>query len=429
MFGPGSLIFGSNTPNPSGGAGITLTTLGTSGVSTLVAGVLNIPNYTFTPTVVSASEGIFLNGTDVEWGTGLGGSGVPFSFPHLVDMANFAMHFRTGNPFFVYEALPFNAAGMSQDLYRAEFTGFGPAMPYQARMVATPTAGGVFDLQYFQGFNIDSAFSGAQPSWTDRWEYAFQGSFYERHIQWESADHSRVNRLFSITFQDHGGVGDAATVFIENTLAVNRLNGGSTFWAVAEGSNFAHMSMFEGTLNLELQVFDDGVNPLVNMFMNTGVCSMQWQQFTDYRLQTSAGPTFLVTHTGTHPMIGPLDVSKNLYVDATALGIIAQGDISELLFTGANTATIVFDTGIGEIRHTVPAGGYSMKFFPNNTLGLTLDTSQNALVANQIQTGDPGSGTALWRIGGVVVGAVALDATSYVETLINGVIVKLLKAA
>lgn len=42
-----------------------------------------------------------------------------------------------------------------------------------------------------------------------------------------------------------------------------------------------------------------------------------------------------------------------------------------------------------------------------------------------IQTGDPGSGVAPWKLGGVIPGAVALDAANYVEVNINGAVVKL----
>jgi hypothetical protein len=46
-------------------------------------------------------------------------------------------------------------------------------------------------------------------------------------------------------------------------------------------------------------------------------------------------------------------------------------------------------------------------------------------VSGAIKTGDPGSGSGRWKLGGVVNAAVALDITKYLEVNINGAIIKI----
>jgi hypothetical protein len=57
------------------------------------------------------------------------------------------------------------------------------------------------------------------------------------------------------------------------------------------------------------------------------------------------------------------------------------------------------------------------------------NTAAQFEVEGSISAGDPGSGFAEWKLGGVIAGAVALDNANYVEVEINGVPVKLLIAS
>ena len=59
----------------------------------------------------------------------------------------------------------------------------------------------------------------------------------------------------------------------------------------------------------------------------------------------------------------------------------------------------------------------------------TLQVTGSALFSTTIKTGAPSGSAGVWKLGKVVAGAVALDAANYVETLIDGAVVKLLKAA
>jgi hypothetical protein len=52
-----------------------------------------------------------------------------------------------------------------------------------------------------------------------------------------------------------------------------------------------------------------------------------------------------------------------------------------------------------------------------------------ATADNGFLTTDPGGGAGAWKLGKVTAGAVVVDAANYVEVDIDGVIVKLLKAA
>lgn len=68
----------------------------------------------------------------------------------------------------------------------------------------------------------------------------------------------------------------------------------------------------------------------------------------------------------------------------------------------------------------------------NNSTKIRIDdTSQDIafIATGGISTSDPGAGQGQWLLGKVQAGAVALDAANYVETLIDGATVKLLKAA
>lgn len=55
----------------------------------------------------------------------------------------------------------------------------------------------------------------------------------------------------------------------------------------------------------------------------------------------------------------------------------------------------------------------------------TVDNGASLQVPGEVTTGDPGSGQGFWQLGTVQAAAVVLDATQYVETTINGVVVKL----
>lgn len=55
----------------------------------------------------------------------------------------------------------------------------------------------------------------------------------------------------------------------------------------------------------------------------------------------------------------------------------------------------------------------------------TPDNGASLQLPGEVTTGNPGSGQGAWKLGTVQAAAVALDAAHYVETTINGVVVKL----
>ena len=75
------------------------------------------------------------------------------------------------------------------------------------------------------------------------------------------------------------------------------------------------------------------------------------------------------------------------------------------------------------------AGALFSRYSRNGVNQITIDKFGNIVSLGSLQTGDPGSGTATWKLGQVVAGVVAPDAANYVEVEINGVVVKLIKAA
>jgi hypothetical protein len=76
-------------------------------------------------------------------------------------------------------------------------------------------------------------------------------------------------------------------------------------------------------------------------------------------------------------------------------------------------------------------GGYYPAFFANNTELGRIDVTgapgdEFWRFETAIQTSDPGGGRGKWKLGQLTAGAVALDATQYIEVDIDGVVYKLL---
>lgn len=105
-------------------------------------------------------------------------------------------------------------------------------------------------------------------------------------------------------------------------------------------------------------------------------------------------------------------------------------------FNNTTSGFAQFNCAGGEMRLNKP-GTNSFIQVINSTFtdGLRIDSANNSIrslagtgsviISPAVSTSDPGSGAGLWKLGVVVVAASVLDATRYVETSINGVIVKL----
>lgn len=111
--------------------------------------------------------------------------------------------------------------------------------------------------------------------------------------------------------------------------------------------------------------------------------------FQDTNMYNLAGNFVIETAAGTPSLA--LDFTNGNY---------DMGDVNGI----ANNTTISVDDGAGQV-------------IANAINGLRSSTT--------IRTADPGSGSADWRLGTVVVAASVLDATQYVEVMIGGVVLKL----
>jgi hypothetical protein len=127
--------------------------------------------------------------------------------------------------------------------------------------------------------------------------------------------------------------------------------------------------------------------------------------------------------------------SQYLYIDPNA-GSYWLGDIPGLFdstyFYFDNTAFAELSlNGVSAFLVNGPVYEFGDRLASGNGTHLNInDTTQrvslNAL--NGFTAGDPGAGSGLWRMGKVIAGAVALDGANYVEVMIDGAIVKILKA-
>jgi hypothetical protein len=194
MFGPGSSFFGAST-NLGGSSGIAGANNGLS-VSLIDA----------TKIVLGQNIGqvgnpaVFLNNRELPMA----------GFQWLWDSAQLEVNTNYTSPFLIsgHDGSP------SREWFRYLFPGTPPQMPYQEFFETTANGDGTFDLVRLNGFNVDQHFSNVNPSWTTRMEYAYQGSLYEYHLQFEDI-HSpqNINRLMSFTYTNHDDNTSTALAF------------------------------------------------------------------------------------------------------------------------------------------------------------------------------------------------------------------------
>ena len=195
--------------------------------------IYNSPNNGGTPTppfVPLASNGVFYDAADqnFKWGTGFGGTGVPFTIDRRVDFGSHKMHF-------VDAQLVFDNPVQNTIIYKLNVPGVNieqvftqsvnDPVPFE-RQVNTVADGPPDDNVYIQGWNIDSDFDGTSPSWTWRLEYKFDGDLYENHLQFSDPIAGTTYRLFSTTFTDHGAYGsDICLIFFtSNAMEFRQLD-------------------------------------------------------------------------------------------------------------------------------------------------------------------------------------------------------------
>jgi hypothetical protein len=391
------------------------------------------PNGGGPPITLAASNGVFFDTGDNEfkWGTGLAGSRVPFDMDRAVDFAFHEMHFLNAqitydNPQPETNKYILGAAGVT--IEQIFTNSLNNQAPYERHAETNPNGGPPDDNVYIQGWNIDSQFDASSPSWTQRWEYKFQGNFYEFHIQWSDNVITRLYRLMSMTFRDHGGVNDVNLVEFQGAIAFNNVGTNTTFWSVAPSTNDVEQHTFQGSLDVVFSVFDDGITPAINWFTNAGVAACNWLDFTTYTWGDNIpGHTAMVlTFAPTFIQLAPADVTKKFVVESSAFEIFTgSGANPTFIFAGANQTTIFADFGVGEMVFQTPSGGYQLRFISNGSNSLILDSAQRAKFFNTIQTPDPGLGVGAWLLGAVQTAASTFDATRYVQVQINGTVVKL----
>lgn len=184
--------------------------------------------------------------------------------------------------------------------------------------------------------------------------------------------------------------------------------------------------------------------------------------------QQSAGTAALLTGDATNRRLRFND-SVGRYLDLTAgavrsyrIGQISAGNGTYLNIDDLNNKYIFNNTGLGgavvfqptggDLRIITPGFGARFGVFNNGASdGILLDGANNAVrsltgataimigltagenvliaqdlqVSGSVNTGNPGAGAGIWKLGTVVAAASVLDATRYVQISIGGVVVKL----
>lgn len=426
-------------PAAGGAAFITsLTTFGTSGPSTVVAGVLNIPVYT-SPTVLAANDGLSLTGSTAKLGQPLGAVGDPAQFTEdrFLPLKAFNLHF-TGSGGVVMDNMSdpairynYNVDGVHymEWAFTASVTN---TVPFQRRIENNPN-GGFDDNIYIQGWNIDSQFDPANPSWTTRLEYKFVGNFYEYHVQWESAGGARVYRFLSFTFQDHGGVADIQNIFFKTTSIEYRpLSTNQSFASLSNNFDSGIDTTFIVRQNVAASIVvrdvisTTGGNCVTEL--QTGNVPYIWSAFATYTWIMNSGlHAFNMNEVlSPAPNVGiQLQASTGTeFITIWNTVVSSAGDNASLFFSPASAggilrASINLDQGAGVLSYNVPAGGYSHRFFVASTLIFGITSSG-------IFTASPGgSGAGTWLLGTTIAGVFTTNLAAAVEVNINGVLTRL----
>ena len=165
---------------------------------------------------------------------------------------------------------------------------------------------------------------------------------------------------------------------------------------------------------------------------------------TNLGLGTGDSPQFTALGLGTaNTGIGKLQFSASTNsADGIALGAdfrayrVAVGGIGLDGTTGMTVLLSFYGSGIR--KGYLQAGGGALKLLgeeselqlgANGTPALTLHSTLAATFESSIKTGAPSGSAQPMKFGGIVAGAVALDAANYWEVSINGTVKKVLLAA
>lgn len=132
-----------------------------------------------------------------------------------------------------------------------------------------------------------------------------------------------------------------------------------------------------------------------------------------------------------------LNTDQKLVTDRYFRSISAVGNILEATYDAllVNTYVKTVNAANGDVteisnndRTELIAGDSNESITGNKILSAanyTLDAGGNVTITGTMQTADPGSGAGVWKLGKNVLAGSVLDATQYIETEIDGVIVKL----
>lgn len=185
-----------------------------------------------TPFVPLASNGVFFDPVDSTFklGTAAGGSGVPFAVNREINMAGFSLQWD--NARFIYQTPQsvtheYHYNIQTPAIERVFTSSASNLIPFERYVDANPGGGPPDDNIYMEGWNVDSHFNGAKPSWTWRLEYGFTGDLYESHIQFQSPVSGVTYRVISFQVADHGGIAtDTSLAFVTvSQFNWNWLNG------------------------------------------------------------------------------------------------------------------------------------------------------------------------------------------------------------
>lgn len=270
MYGQGNISYNDNNAGGNGGAFVSLTTVGTSGAATLVAGVLNIPNYG-AAAIVSASNGLSFAANNAVLGQNVGAVGNPAALlsNRQIPFAGFSIaHVQPKFTYNTFDGTPIHTYNLINGyLLQATMNNTVTTIPWEHYFDNNAAGGPPNDLISIQGWNVDSRTVVGSPSWTTRMEYAFQGHFYEYHIQWQNnSGAARTYRNMSFTMVDNGSTAtDTCLVFFQSTDFEVRTLGGSAYTTAtnAAATDFTSFTVSNAAGTQGLSIVADTVNGVV----------------------------------------------------------------------------------------------------------------------------------------------------------------------
>lgn len=138
------------------------------------------------------------------------------------------------------------------------------------------------------------------------------------------------------------------------------------------------------------------------------------------------------TVNGTHLDIN--DFTQRFVLSNTTLGLAIidpQGGNLRIHNAGANARIFLANTAVGDgllldsANNAITSGSGASPIRIGLTAGENVIVARDMQIGGSVNTGSPGSGAGVWKLGIAVAAASVLDATRYVEVSIGGVVVKL----